>query len=201
MKLIVLVEGETEEAALSGFFRRWLQKHLGRAIAVRTKRYKGSQYLQKFHREAPLFLRDPQAIVIGLLDRYNWSVHVPAGTLNPYDFAKRSLEGKVNHSRFRQHFAVHELEAWLLSQPGIFPERIQSSLPKTNPEEVNHEEPPAALLKRLYRDHLGPRRRYDKVQDGAELFAKLDPAVAYEKCPRLRAMLDDVHSLLKEMES
>jgi len=34
--------------------------------------------------------------------------------------ARKELEKKVGHPRFRQFFAVHEIEAWLFSDPGLF---------------------------------------------------------------------------------
>lgn len=41
------------------------------------------------------------------------------------------------------------------------------------------------------------RSDYKKTVDGANLFADLDPAVAYEKCPHLKAMLDTLLSLAR----
>jgi hypothetical protein len=40
-------------------------------------------------------------------------------------------------------------------------------------------------------------REYKKVEDGSALFGKLDPHRAYEKCPHLRILLDDMLSLAK----
>jgi len=58
---------------------------------------------------------------------------------------------------------------------------------------VNFDEPPKKLLKRLYGDKL--RENYKEVTHGAELFAELDPNVAHKKCPRFRAMLDEMLGL------
>jgi hypothetical protein len=59
---------------------------------------------------------------------------------------------------------------------------------------VNFEEPPAKLLHRVYRAH---RREYKKVVDGSALLNKLDPDRAYEQCPHLRMLLDDMLLLAK----
>jgi hypothetical protein len=101
----------------------------------------------------------------------------------------------VNHPRFHQHFAVHETEAWLLSDPQILPKDVRASLPGrcAQPELVNFDEPPAKLLERLHRDKLG--RSYKKVTDGANLFARLDPGAAQSKCPNLKRLLEDMLSL------
>jgi uroporphyrinogen-III decarboxylase len=39
------------------------------------------------------------------------------------------------------------------------------------------------------------KRTYKKVVNGKELFGKLDPDVAYQKCPKLKEMLDKMLEL------
>ena len=67
-----------------------------------------------------------------------------------------------------------------------------------NPEKVNFEEPPAKLLERIYSQKTS--RRYKKVTNGRELFGRLDPNVAYGKCPRLKELLDVMLKLAEEAE-
>jgi hypothetical protein len=83
-----------------------------------------------------------------------------------YEWAKWEQERKVNHPKFRQFFAVHETEAWLLSDRGVFPNEVRRRLPSKGPEQVNFDEPPAAGLDRIYRSTLG--RHYKKVTDGRQ---------------------------------
>jgi len=94
---------------------------------------------------------------------------------------------------------VHETEAWLLSQPSIFPTALQEEIAANTqrPELVNSHEHPAKFLHRLYTAHLN--RGYKKVTDGNALFGKLDPAVACSKCPHLKAMLDDMLALARNI--
>ena len=79
---------------------------------------------------------------IGLLDLYE-SFDFPKKKINVderYDWAKRQIEDDVNHEKFRMYFAVHETEAWLLSQPEIFPTKVKEKLPHKkiqNPERIN----------------------------------------------------------------
>jgi hypothetical protein len=112
-----------------------------------------------------------------------------------YTWAKQHLEKDVGHPRFRQHFAVHELEAWLLAQPQSLRPEIVKALPASiqRPETVDFNEPPKKLLSRLYRDKL--RKPYAELIDGATLFSKLDPETAASKCPYLRALLEDLLKL------
>jgi len=111
-----------------------------------------------------------------------------------HDWAKKYMEGKVKQSKYFQFFAVHETEAWLLSDSGIFPSECRNVLDKIKlPEAVNFDEPPAKLLERLY--PLYTRRKYKKVTHGKELFDNLNPNTAYAKCPKLKALLDKMLEL------
>jgi hypothetical protein len=113
-----------------------------------------------------------------------------------YTWAKAELEHQVGDTRFQQHFAVHETEAWLLSDLEIFPIAIRNSLESCSnrPESVNLQQPPAKRLDQLYRAN---GREYKKVEDGSALFNKLDPNRAYERCPHLKMLLDEMLTLAK----
>jgi len=134
---------------------------------------------------------------IGLLDLYGPTFYPKdrKGVPERYSWAKRHLEEKVGHPLFRQHFAVHETEAWLLSNPENLPPQVRKALPGrcSRPEEVNFDEPPAKLLDRLYRAKLN--RHFIKTADGADLFQALQPEHAAGKCPYLKALLDDMLQL------
>ena len=205
MKFILFVEGHTEQKAVPAFLKRWLDKQLTQPMGVQPVRFDGWQQLVKDARQhAKLHLNAPKQdviAVISLLDLYgpNFYPANKAAKLDRYQWAKEYLEQQVDQEKFRQFFAIHETEAWLLSDPGIFPQEIRKHLPdlkKRPPENVNFDEPPAKLLERLYRLHLN--RKYGKVTDGKSLFAKLDPNVAYEHCPALRDLLDEMLLLAQE---
>jgi hypothetical protein len=202
MKFVLFVEGHTEDRSLPSFLKRWLDTRLARPVGIKTVRFEGwAELRREVNRRAHLYFRSPEAAdivaVISLLDLYGPNFYPPYLTTSSekYDWAKEIIENEVNHSRFRQFFAVHEVEAWLLSQPDIFPPEIRSGFPGriSQPETVNSVEPPAELLKRLYRDRL--RKNYKKVVNGKEFFDRLDPDVAYEKCPKLRELLDTMLAL------
>jgi hypothetical protein len=131
---------------------------------------------------------------IGLLDLYGptfFPGHLSLAR-ERYKWGKAKIEGDVNLDRFRMFFAVHEIEAWILSQPEILPVGVSTRLPgqARDPESVNLNEPPAKLLDLLYRRHTGGA--YKKVTYGDDLFRKLDPNVAFDKCPRLAEMLTEM---------
>jgi len=199
VKFALYVEGYTERA-IPAFLKRWLDPRLLLPVGVKPVRFEGSgDYLKSFSRLAKRDLDSGGLIaVIGLLDLHGTPLSFPPNlsTGAKYTWAKTELEHRVGDPRFRQHFAVHETEAWLLSDPAIFPastrERLENS--SNQPESVDFQHPPAKLLQQIYRAN---GREYKKVVDGSALFNKLDPNQAYERCPHLRMLLDDMLSLAK----
>lgn len=137
---------------------------------------------------------------MSLLDLYGptfYPAHLTSAD-EKYSWAKADIEKEVGHGKFRHFFAVHETEAWLLSQPEVFDANVRGGFPGRveYPETVNFNESPARLLDRLYRNRLNTT--YKKIVNGRELFDRLDPGVAYAKCPRLREMLDEMLKMSKD---
>jgi hypothetical protein len=97
---------------------------------------------------------------------------------------------RIADSKFRMFFAVHEYEAWLLSDPAVFPPSIRDRRTRDGrtPENVDDNEPPAKLLDRLYEQNLN--RPYRKTVDSVQLFRDLDPNVVYDKCPNFKRLAD-----------
>jgi len=205
MKLTLFVEGSTEKSGLPSFLKRWLDPRLPLPVGIKVVQFQGvGAYYEKIEFQANWNLSEGVGADIiagiGILDLNGLSFcpkHLVT-TKERYSWAKEHLELKVGHPRFRQHFAVHETEAWLLAHPEILPAGVRRALPgkASHPENVNFDEPPAKLLERLYREKVG--RRYKKVLDGASLFKLLSPDRAYEKCPALKALLDDMLSLAQQ---
>lgn len=180
MKFVFFVEGVTETHALPDFLRRWLDARVTPRVGIRMVRFSGwRDYCSEIAKKVALNLSGKAGAdtiaAFGLLDLYGPRFYPTDrnSASDRYAWAKAHLEEHVAHPRFRQHFAVHETEAWLLSSPGIFPTPVASALPGrcAQPESVNFDEPPAKLLDRLYRGRLD--RRYNKVIDGTNLLQKL----------------------------
>ena len=202
MKFILFVEGHTEDKALPAFLKRWLDRRLESPVGIQTVRFSGwPELFRGAAQKAKMYLNGPSKekiiAVISLLDLYGPTFYPAHLTERDerYLWGKQEIESNVGEERFFQFFAVHEVEAWLLSQPDLFPPNIRNAFPGrvAEPETVNFDETPAKLLDRLYRQHT--RRSYKKVTNGRQLFSNLDPATAYEKCPHLRALLDAMLAL------
>jgi hypothetical protein len=193
VKFVLLVEGKTERKVLPSFLGRWLNEQLGRRVGVRPDEVSG---LKDLKTKAVKYIDAPRSddiiAVVGLLDIYGFmEIERRSRPVDEFcNSAANEITSSVSRPEFRMFFAVHELEAWLLSQPDVLPPEIKKALPGNagDPESVDFDEPPSKLLTRLYREKR--RSPYRKVIDGASLFSKLDPRIAYDKCPNLRAMLD-----------
>ncbi len=206
MTFVLFCEGWTEKGALPDFLRRWLNCKLPQRVGIQPVRFNGWAEMDKdVAVKARLHLQRSDVIaVIGLLDLHGPSFYLPehASVKQRIDFAKQRIEAKVNNPQFRQYFAVHDIEAWILSQPALLPSAVRKKLPGTiaDPEMVNFDEPPARLLNRCFRE--ATQRNYKKVTYGAELFRDLDPCVVREKCPYFRQMADELVDLAtKALES
>ena len=204
MKFVLFIEGHTEKA-LPEFLKRWLDPRLEKPVGIKTVCFDGWQELVKDSpKKAAMHLEGPEKddiiAVIALIDLYGPTFYPNNMKTSDerFNWAKIDLEKKVGHPKFYQFFAVHETEAWLLSAPDLFSVEVKNALPgkAVNPEKVNFDEPPAKLLERLYDQKTG--RRYKKVTHGKELFSRLDPNVAYGKCPRLRELLDTMLELAEK---
>lgn len=206
MKFVLFVEGETERA-LPPSLKRWLDPKLPQRVGITPVRFTGwAELRREVRKRAHLHLNGPQAndiiAVIVLLDLYGpdfYPAHLTEA-YERYEWAKREIEREVGHPKFRQFFAVHETEAWLLSEPKLFPDEVRRGFPSRvdKPETVNFTEPPAKLLVRLYKEGFHHRRIYKKTVDGPELFNQADPKTAYDKCPRLKELLDEMLRLAQE---
>ncbi len=138
--------------------------------------------------------------MIALLDLYGPTIY--PGHARTADrrvaWAKKHFESAVDHPKFRMFFAVHEIEAWFLSNPALFPKPLQASLKAKarNPEGVDFDRPPKVLLKHLYREKI--KREYREVTQGSEFFSKLDPAAVARICSHFRLMMEEMLAMAGE---
>jgi hypothetical protein len=205
VKFVLFVEGHTERKAIPSFLKRWLDPKLSQPVRIQPVRFEGwPEFQKKVAKRALMHLEGPEAdqiaAAIGLLDLYGptfFPGHL-SSQRDRHDWAVAQFEAEVGHPKFRMFFAVHEIEAWILSQPPLFPGAVRNALlgRVAQPESIDFNEPPSKLLDRLYRTHL--RDGYKKIVYGNNLFGRLDPAVACAKCPYLTRMLDEMLRLARQ---
>jgi len=202
MKFLLFVEGDTERGAAPDFLRRWLDPQLPSRVGIKPVKFKGiHDYLEDVAQKTEVRLSEPDVIAaIGLVDLYGLPLDYPKTASSPGQKITHARDYITNlipatlHERFRQHFAVHEIEAWLLSNVAIFPRNVQKHMQNIpQPESVDFDTPPASRLATWYRQ--AGRRKYSKTIQALNLFPKLDPSMAYAKCPNLKSMLDEMLGL------
>jgi len=210
-RIALFVEGDSERGdarrkTLPAFFHKWLDPKLPplSKVGIQAVKFHGvSDYLDNLAKMVELYLSEQRAnFIVGLVDLYG----IPSERvdLSKCDtiYAKvaaarnyiRNLVAARHRDRFRQHFAVHEIEAWLLAYPEKWPAGIQDQIRKRPPEQVNFNEPPARFLKKL----LGGK--YKKAVYAKNLFPAVDPQMAIDSCPFLKLLADDLLEIAKRLQ-
>ncbi len=211
-QIALFVEGDSESGdarrqTLPIFIHKWLDPQLpqGQRVGITAVNFKGvSKYLDEMPRKVGLYLDNGRAnFVVGLVDLYG----IPPDRIDLSQCPRveekviaarayiRSLVPKQFGELFRQHFAVHELEAWLLAYPEEWPAEVRHQIAERRPEQVNFNEPPAKFLKRIYKSVLG--KNYKKTTTAKNLFPKIDPQIAIDKCPYSKQFMEDLLDLAK----
>lgn len=140
-RIVLFVEGQSECQSLGKFLKRWLDSQLpsGRGIGLQTVGFKGiDNYFDEVGSKVKHYLESRMAnFALGVVDLYGMTSRVAsrypvdAATSQKVSIARTVLENQVQESvrdKFRQHFAVHEFEAWLLAYPDVWPANVTSAI-------------------------------------------------------------------------
>ena len=189
--IAILVEGETEERALFPLLREFLGKQLAgtmpKLLPLRCdgRVPKGDE----LRRRVKGLLEDRHDAVIALTDAYTGTKDF----IDAADAKRKMREWVGEEDRFHPHVALHDFEAWLLPYWADI-QRLAGTnraAPASDPETVNHDKPPAEVLKEIFR--TGTKgRRYVKTRDAVTILRGKDIVVAAAACSELRAFLNTV---------
>ena len=215
-KVLILVEGQTEEA----FVKRVLAIHLVpydilvNPIILTTKivvngpdSKGGSVSYRKVKREVQRLLGDTSThLVTTMLDFYGLKNDFPMrdnSTGNPHEKVSR-VEAAFNHDidnpRFFSYFSLHEFEGLLFSSPSdiarIFNEpvkesilrRIRNSFP--TPEDIN-DNPGTTPSKRICKEFP----HYEKVFHGTAIASNIRLDMIRGECPHFNEWLTRIERL------
>jgi hypothetical protein len=195
MKIVIIVEGKTEQA-----FMRYLQAYLkgllaGRMPKLITHCYDGRiPKGDKLKRVVQNLLagRNAADYVIALTDVYT-------GTPDFRDAADaktKMREWVGEEPRFYPHAAQYDFEAWLLPYWDTI-QRLaghRKKAPAGNPETVNHDRPPASHIKEIF-EAGNCRDSYVKPRDAGRILKENDLVIAINQCAECKAFVDTIVSL------
>ena len=195
LRIALIVEGDTEKAFVT-HLRKFLSVHLhDRMPKLDPAPYDGRIPTgDKLRRTVLNLLNDhnrPADCVIALTDVYT-------GT-QPPDFkdaadAKERMRAWVGQEpRFFPHAAQYDFEAWLLPYWSTIQKMAEHnrSAPSTNPESVNHSEPPAHRIMSMFQ--VGKcRGKYVKPRDADRILRDNDLGIAIDQCPELKAFINTI---------
>jgi len=195
MRIAILVEGPTEQAfmpTLRSFLEQRLNKRMPRLCPdVYDGRIPKGDELRRIVRNH-LSGKNPSNAVIALTDVYTGSDDFQSAA-----DAKSKMRAWVgNEERFYPHAAQHDFEAWLLPYWSTIKSLsgANRAAPAGQPENVNHNKPPAYHLKEVFR--IGSRgRKYVKPRDAGRVLRGNDLAVAAAACPNLKELLNTILKL------
>ena len=194
MKILILVEGETEKA-FKTILLAFLKSRLEQMPKLKFMPEKGLiSKGEKLKRVVENSLnQDDYDAVIALTDVYT-------GTNDFKDAADakaKMREWVGNNPNFYPHAAQHDFEAWLLP----YWSKIQNlakhnkSVPGGSPEQVNHGNSPAYRIKEIF--ELGKKRSYNKHRDGSAILKDQDLMVSINQCPELKSFINTILELCK----
>ena len=205
MKFILLVEGDAEKLAIAEFLKRWLDPQLKSRVGIRVVNFHGnSQLVRKIaHQGARSILTPPRPA--RSLPSSVCSISTDLKSIRrTLPRCRNATTGECSTSRSRSIARSSVCSSRFTSSrlgfsgsPTSCRAQVRDALPGTvaNPERVDFDEPPAKLLNRVYLSRT--RKNYKKTTYGKQLFGKLAPEVVAEKCPYLKAMLDEMLKMAK----
>lgn len=198
MKIVILVEGKTEQA-----FKPHLQRFLKTRLAERMPKLDIVPYDGRIPKQGKLKriverllndLRHPADAVIALTDVYTGTQ--PPDFVDATDAKSKMTQWVGTNARFHPHAAQHDFEAWLLPYWDEIRRLAGSnhSAPQGEPETVNHNCPPSIRIKDAFRTG-SKRKAYVKARDGGRILRDKDLLVSARQCPELKAFLNTILNL------
>ncbi len=196
-QIVILCEGSTEVKAVNLFLRhQWEEEGLSH-VALRTDDLRG--HVDNVIIKTALYLQDDKVIsVFTLVDLCRFKLNelsaIPEKP-NRIEAAKRWFIDKIDvtfRARFFPHFAVYEIETWILAEGHALSARLRDNSIKPNPnaEDLNDQDTPKSRLNRLFKKY--GKHGYREIFDGTALFGKMKFDVVYCSCPNFRAFFDDL---------
>ena len=190
MKIVLLLEGKTEEAFLPAL-RRFLGGRLtGRMPRIDPDPYDGRlQKGDKLRLDVERHLRTGADAVVALTDVYTGD----RDFVDAADAKRKMREWVGPNERFFAHAAQYEFEAWLLPYWADIQRlaRHNRRAPSADPESVNHTKPPSAWISEIFEAGKSGRS-YSKARDAGRILRDNDLAIAANACAELKGFINTI---------
>ena len=190
MKISIICEGKTEKA-----FKPHLTAFLQNRLPGNTPKLIFDSHDGAIPTEKKL-----QRVVSKLLDTGNNRPDAVIALTDVYPAFSDAVEAKQkmrewvgNEPRFYPHVALHDFEAWLLP----YWDRVQKLAGRnskpfgSDPEKVNHGDPPAHRLSKLF-EAGSCRDSYNKPRDAGRILSGADLMNSIEACSELKAFVNTI---------
>ncbi len=214
-KVLILVEGQTEETFVSGVLAPYLSTKGVHPIATlaATKRVKRGKVFKggvvsygKVKNDIRRLLHDTStALVTTMLDFYGLPTDFPEyDTMPPgtcyqrIEHLEEAFKKDIAHHKFLPYLELHEFEAMMFASP----EKISNAFPETkkleklheiknifsSPEEINEEKPPSKRLEALFPG-------YDKPVHGFTVTDEIGIEAIRRECSHFDGWLKQLEEL------
>lgn len=198
MKIAIIVEGDTEKA-FAPFLRNFLAPRLpGRMPDLDFLRSRsGIPTDARLRQTVDNLLNDrtsPADAVIALTDVYTGKN--PPLFVDANDAKQKMNQWVQGNPKFYPHVALHDFEAWLLPYWSKILSLAKSDrkAPASNPEIVNHGNPPAYRLKEVFETGKC-KKSYSKTIDAPRILRGEDLMVSINACAELKSFVNRIISL------
>lgn len=194
MKIVILVEGETERV-----FRSCLLKYLKTHLSDNMPKIDFHPYNGRIPKkdklkrivENHLGGKKPADHVIALTDVYTGTT--PPDFVDAIDAKTKMRNWVGNEEKFHPHVAQFDFEAWLLPYWNTIQRLAQhnKTAPSGSPESVNHNKPPSYYIKGIF--EMGKcRKSYVKPRDAMRILNENDISISISQCPELKSFINTI---------
>lgn len=193
-RIYILCEGDTEENAIRYFIRpQWDKIDDLKSIALDYKTIKPKD----IHKQTKLLIENNDCNVVFILfDLYGFQQELKG---NSFKEKRKYIIDKLKTNSeyanlFFPHFAIHEIESWILTDGDALSAYLKSRVAgENNAEEIDFDNYPSKRLNYLFLKLK--KRRYYKNTDSTALFKKLDFKKVYDNCHYFRTFYDELKNV------
>ena len=219
-RIIIVVEGQTEQEFVSGCLAPYLLKTYGvlsvSARLIGKPGHKGGDIrYNRLRKDLDILLREPSVVVSMFVDFFKLGTDFPGlqGCLNQSTTANRisciehELATDVDAISFIPYVQQYEFEALLFSSENGFlkylnPKSCQAlqevSREFANPEDINNTQPPSYRLLDIVKRYEG--FQYNKVVYGNILALEIGIDAMLARCQRFASWVDQMGKMASQNE-